>query len=202
MLWARPIGAVGRAAGFPRPCRFVSVFQSPGLESALAERLFAAYGRAPWPPLGPPSPCCPGGWPKSSGWPGSAAARILVSQRGLAWSGLAVTAGVAGAAWGAWLLFRQGGQLFDAATVGLALMLLFGVIALSWALALQMARMSLRMAFAGSLPEASVEKIVRNPELLITDGERRECAAIWSAACAACPSWAPASATIPPPSHE
>jgi adenylate cyclase len=86
-----------------------------------------------------------------------------------------VAAGVAGAAWGAWLLFRQAGLLFDAATVSLALMLLFGVIAASWALTLQMARIGLRLAFADSLPRATVEKIARNPDLLKTDGERREC---------------------------
>ena len=149
-------------------------FNPLGLETALAERLFAAYGRQLAAP-GPTRPLLPWRLAEILWLAGFGGAAVLALQRGLAWSGLAVTAGVAGAAWGAWLLFRQAGLLFDAATVSLSLMLLFGVIAASWALALHLARLSLRLAFTGSLPDAEVEKIARNPHLLKTDGERRDC---------------------------
>lgn len=174
MLWARPIGAVAAPLVFLGLAVLFLFFNPLGLESALAERLFAAYGRQAAAP-GPTGPLLPSRLAEILWLAGFGGVAIFVSHRGLAWSVLAVTAGVAGAAWGAWLLFRQEGRLFDAATVSLALMLLFAVIAFSWALALHMARMSLRMAFAGSLPDASVEKIARDPQLLVTDGERREC---------------------------
>lgn len=144
------------------------------LETALAERLFAAYAQAGSPDM-PRAPLLPHRLAET-GWLllfGGGAVALLA--RGLAWSGLVATAGVAGAAWGGWLLHFQGGILFDAAGAGLWLLLLVAAMAASWALALHLAQNRLRLAFADSLPRASIEKIARDPGLLKTEGEIRDC---------------------------
>jgi adenylate cyclase len=174
MIWVRPIGAAAAPLVFLGLAALFLFFNPLGLESALAERLFAAYGRE-LPAPGPTRPLLAARLAEILWLAAFGGGAVLLLRRALLWSGLAITAGVAGAAWGAWLLFRQAGLLFDAATVSLSLMLLFGVIAASWAVALHLARLSLRLAFTGALSDAQVEKIARNPGLLNTDGERRDC---------------------------
>jgi adenylate cyclase len=145
-----------------------------GLESALAERLFAAYVRAGATPIAPHSPL-PGRLAEILWLVLFGGAAVALLPRGLAWAGLAITAGVAGAAWGGWLLYRNAGMTFDAATLGLALLLLFAVLAAAWAGALGLARQRLTLAFSGSLPRASIERITHDPSLLQTEGQVRDC---------------------------
>jgi adenylate cyclase len=57
----------------------------------------------------------------------------------------------------------------------LALALLGVVMTATWALSLWLARLSLRLAFADSLPRASIERIAHTPSLLKADGEVRDC---------------------------
>lgn len=153
---------------------FFLLFNPLMLETALAERLFAAYAQAGSPDMAP-APLLPHRLAET-GWLilfGGGAVALLA--RGLAWSGLVATAGVAGAAWGGWLLHIQGGIRFDAASTGLWLLLLLAAMATFWALALHLAQNRLRLAFADSLPRASIEKIARDPGLLKTEGEIRDC---------------------------
>jgi adenylate cyclase len=102
-------------------------------------------------------------------------AAIGLLRLGVLWAGLAGVGGAAGAAWAGWAIFLTFHRLFDAASVGLALLLLVAVILGTWALSLWLARMSLRLAFADSLPHASIEKIARHPQLLKAEGEVRDC---------------------------
>lgn len=153
---------------------FFLLFNPLMLQTALAERLFAAYVQAGGPQMSR-APLLPYRLAET-GWLllfGGGAVALL--PRGLAWSGLIATAGVAGAAWGGWLLHVQGGIRFDAASTGLWLLLLLAAMAASWGLALYLEQNRLRLAFADSLPRGSIEKIARDPGLLKTEGEIREC---------------------------
>jgi adenylate cyclase len=104
---------------------------------------------------------------------GGLAIRLL--RFGMLWAALAAAAAVGLTAWTGWVLFLRFGRLFDAASAGLALALLGLVMTVAWALTLHLTRTSLRLAFADSLPRASIEKIARHPALLKSDGEVREC---------------------------
>src|SRR5437868_3695392 len=125
MIWARPIGVTAAPLVFLGCAVFFIAFNPFGLEGMLAERLFAAYARAGAAPAHP-HPLLPWRLAESAWLVLFGGGAVFLLQRGLAWAGLAVAAGVAGAAWGAWLLFRALGLEFDAATAGLSLMLLFG----------------------------------------------------------------------------
>ena len=72
-----------------------------------------------------------------------------------------------------WYLFLSRGWLVDAATPGLGLMLVFLAAALARAFQLQRLRTQLRIAFADTLPRATIETIARRPEILSLDGENR-----------------------------
>lgn len=152
----------------------VLLFNPLGLESALAERLFAAYARA-HPLAQPPRPLLPLRLAEALWLLGFGGAASLLAGRGLIRPALAVTAGVAGAAWGAWLFWTQAARGFDAATVSLFLALVFATLAAGHFLRLHLAHLKLRMDFADSLPRASIERIARNPALLKTEGEVRDC---------------------------
>jgi adenylate cyclase len=150
------------------------VFNPLGLETALAERLFAAYLHA-GAPSGPHHPLLPARLAEALWLLLFGGGAVALLPRGLVWSGTVITAGVAGAAWGGWLLYRYGGIRFDAATPGLSLLLLFLGLAAAWAVAVGVVRQRLLRAFAGLLPRASIEKIARDPSLLKSGGEARDC---------------------------
>ncbi len=63
--------------------------------------------------------------------------------------------------------------LLDAATPSLALALAFAAAAAAYVHDLRMAYAGLRLAFADSLPRATIEKIARRPHLLKLEGETR-----------------------------
>ncbi len=174
MLWARSTGIYAVPLLILGCGIYLLLFNPLSLEAALAERLFAAYRHA-GAPAGPHPPLLPGRLAET-GWLllfGGVAVALL--QRGLAWSALVATAGIAGAAWGGWLLYTNAGIGFNAAATSAGLLLLLAGCAASWALALHLTRARLTLAFADSLPRASIEKIARDPSLLKTDGELRDC---------------------------
>jgi len=72
-----------------------------------------------------------------------------------------------------WFLFFSRGWLIDAATPGLGLVLVFVTAILARAAQLQRIRTQLRIAFADTLPRATIETIARRPETLSLEGENR-----------------------------
>ena len=171
---ARPTGVLA-APLLVLGCGILLLFFNPlGLESALAGRLFAAYANAGAPPT-TPVPLLPLRLAEILWLLLFGGGAVALLRRGLAWASLAAMAGVAGAAWGGWLLYTEAGIAFDAATTGACLLLLLAAMAAASAVALQLTRLMLNRAFADALPRASIEKIAQDPGLLKTEGEIRDC---------------------------
>jgi adenylate cyclase len=173
MIWARPSGASAAPLIMLAAALCTLLFNPFGLQAALVARLLAAYaGAAPYHAGSPlfPFHLAEGGWLLAFG-----AGALWLRRYGLVWCGLAIAVGIAGAVWGGWVLFLKFAILLDSATTGVGLALVFVAAALAWAMKLGMVRISLRQAFANSLPHASIEKIARTPSLLKSDGELREC---------------------------
>jgi len=101
------------------------------------------------------------------------AGMILLLRFGLGWSGAFVFAALAAMTVTSWWLFAAHGVLADGATPGLMLALAFAAAAFAHIRDLRLAHAGLRMAFADSLPRATIEKIARRPELLNIAGESR-----------------------------
>jgi adenylate cyclase len=89
------------------------------------------------------------------------------------WAGLFVTAIIAAGFYGSWFAFARAHWLLDAATPALGLVMIFATGAFMRLVEISKARAGLRLAFADSLPHASVEKIAHRPELLSIEGENR-----------------------------
>jgi adenylate cyclase len=174
MIGARPFGVLSAPLLVLGCGVFVLIFNPLGLETTMSAWLFAAYAKV-HPLSAPLEPLLPFRLAETLWLLLFGGGAVAIATRGLAWAALPVTAGVAGASWGAWLLYAQGGIGFDAATVGLTLLLLFAALAASWLLVLQAAQLKLRMGFADSLPRASIDRIARDPSLLRTQGEVRAC---------------------------
>ena len=174
MIGARPLGVLSAPLLVLACGVFLLLFNPLGLESAVGERLFAAYARA-WPLPSPAEPLLPLRLAETLWLLVFGGGALALGGRGLLWAGLPVTAGVAGASWGAWLLWTESAIAFDAATTGLFLLLLFVALAGSWLMTLRLAQLKLRMDFADSLPRTSIDRIAREPALLKTEGEVREC---------------------------
>jgi len=173
MIWAKPMGATTAPLVFLGLAGFLILFNVFGLEARFAQTLLAHYmAAAPGQPVPRPLPLriVETLWLLLFG--GGA---ILLLRVGIFWAGLLGVAGAGLAAWSGWALFLRFHRLFDAASVSLALLLLVLVVLVTWALSHWLARLSLRLAFADSLPAASIEKIVRHPDLLKADGEVRDC---------------------------
>jgi hypothetical protein len=179
MVWAKPMGAAAAPLVFLGVAVFFIIFNVFGLESALAARLLAHYAAAapghPVPPLPFIRPLLPFRLAECFWLLAFGGGVVWLLRFGLVWSGLAAVAGAGLAAWTEWTLFLRFDRLFDAAGIALALILLTAVSGVTWALSLWLARMSLRLAFADSLPAASIERLARHPELLKADGEVRDC---------------------------
>ncbi|MBV9548481.1 MAG: adenylate/guanylate cyclase domain-containing protein [Alphaproteobacteria bacterium] len=167
------MGALTAPLVFLGLAAFLILFNVFGLETALAARLLAHY-QAALPVTAPVRPLplrlVETFWLLAVG--GGA---IWLLRLGILWAGVAAMGGIGLSAWTGWVTYLHFHRLFDAASVSLALLLLLIVMVGTWALSLWLARMSLRLAFADSLPAASIEKIVRRPELLKADGEVRDC---------------------------
>jgi adenylate cyclase len=72
-----------------------------------------------------------------------------------------------------WYFFLSRHFLLDAATPSLFLALAFAAGLAAWLFEMRMAYLALRMAFADSLPRASLEKLARRPSLLKLEGDTR-----------------------------
>ena len=174
MIWAKPMGAATAPLVFLGLAVFLILFNVLGVETALAGKLVAHYAAASPGPLAP-RPLLPLRLVEIAWLLAVGGGAVWLLRRGVLWSGLACVAGAGLAAWAGWVAYLRLHRLFDAASVGLALLLLAVVILATWALSLWLARLSLRLAFADSLPRASIEKIARHPELLRAQGEVRDC---------------------------
>lgn len=101
------------------------------------------------------------------------AGMILLLRFGLGWVGAFVFAVLAGMTATSWWLFAAHNILADAAMPGLVLALAFAAAAFAHIRDIRLAYAGLRMAFADSLPRATIEKIARRPELLNIAGDAR-----------------------------
>ena len=174
MIWAKPMGAATAPLVFLSLAALVTLFNLFGLESALAGRLLAHYMAAA-PGHGAARPLAPLRLVEVAWLLLFGGGALWLLRLGVLWSALASLAGAGLSAWAGWAIFLRLGRLFDAASVSLGLLLLALVTAATWGLSLGLARLSLRLAFADSLPRASIDKIARHPELLKADGEVRDC---------------------------
>jgi adenylate cyclase len=100
-------------------------------------------------------------------------AMILLLRFGLGWTAVFVFAAIAGLGLGAWYLYIGQSLQADAATPALGLLLAFAGGAAAYLHDVNRAYAGLRLAFADSLPRATIEKIARRPELLHIEGETR-----------------------------
>jgi len=75
--------------------------------------------------------------------------------------------------YGAWFAFARGRLLIDVATPAVTLALALAAAVAIWINQQRMIRASLHLAFADSLPRATIEKIARRPSLLTVEGETR-----------------------------
>ena len=98
---------------------------------------------------------------------------IFLLRFGLGWPAAAVMAGAALLGLVSWYLYVAHGVLLDAATPALFLALAFAAGGAAWLHDLRLAYAGLRIAFADSLPRATIEKIARRPGLLKLEGETR-----------------------------
>jgi adenylate cyclase len=174
MIWAKPMGAVTAPLVFLGLAAFSIFFNLFGLETVLAGLLRAHYAAAAHAPGAAP-PLLPFRLAETLWLLAFGGAAIWLLRLGGLWSALAGLAGAGLAAWTGWALFLRLHRLFDAASVSLALLLLVALILATWALSQWLARLSLRLAFADSLPPASIDRIARHPELLKPEGQVRDC---------------------------
>lgn len=98
---------------------------------------------------------------------------IGLLRLGLGWAGLATLSGALLLGSGSWYFFLSQRLLLDAATPALFLVAVFVTAVAAWLFELRMVYAALRMAFADSLPRASVEKLARRPSLLKLEGDTR-----------------------------
>jgi adenylate cyclase len=94
-------------------------------------------------------------------------------QRGLVWGAAATLSGMLLLGSVSWLVFISRRLLLDATTPSLVLALAFAAALGAWLFELRMTYTALRMAFADSLPRASLNKLARRPSLLKLEGETR-----------------------------
>jgi adenylate cyclase len=174
MIWAKPMGAATAPLVFLGVAAFAILFNSFGMEAALAAKLLAHY-QAAAPGHDVVHALAPLRLAELAWLLAFGGGAVWLLRFGILWPVLTVAAGMGLSFWTGWALFLRFDRLFDAAAVALALLLLLIVAAATWGLALWLARLSLRLAFADSLPPASIEKIAHHPELLKADGEVRDC---------------------------
>ena len=98
---------------------------------------------------------------------------IGLLRLGLGWACIAAASGVLLLGSGSWYFFLSQRLLLDAATPCLLLMAAFLSAVAARLFELRMVYATLRMAFADSLPRASVEKLARRPSLLKLEGDTR-----------------------------
>ena len=120
--------------------------------------------------------------PARPAWTGLVEALILMLlggalmaalQKGIGWAAGLIVLALPIVFLASWLAFASGGLLLDMATPAVALVLAFIAAALAFANEVRMIRAGLRLAFADSLPRATIGRIARSPALLTVDGEAR-----------------------------
>lgn len=98
---------------------------------------------------------------------------LAVLQRNVAWAAVLVVLALPVLFAGGWFVFVHSGLLLDAATPALTLVLALIAGLLAFANQRHLVRTSLRLAFADSLPRATIERIARAPALLTVEGQTR-----------------------------
>jgi adenylate cyclase len=100
-------------------------------------------------------------------------AMLLMANFRSHWAGLFTAAAVVAGFYISWAAYARAHILVDAATPGLALVLIFLSGVAMRLNEIARARAGLRLAFSDSLPRASIEKIAHTPALLSIEGENR-----------------------------
>ncbi|MCP5411842.1 MAG: CHASE2 domain-containing protein [Alphaproteobacteria bacterium] len=98
---------------------------------------------------------------------------VVLIGRNIGWAAGMILLVLPALFYGAWLAFARAGLLIDALTPAITLVVALMLGALVWLNEQRMIRATLRLAFADSLPRATIEKIARRPALLTVDGETR-----------------------------
>jgi adenylate cyclase len=153
------IGAEGRVVKTPMGSASVARVMAEGVENLLSRQVLARPGWAQ--PVEALTLIVTG------------IVMIGLLRLGLGWAAVATMAGMLLLGSISWYLFLSHRILLDAATPALFLALAFTAALLAWLFELRMAYAALRMAFADSLPRASVEKLARRPSLLKMEGDTR-----------------------------
>ena len=117
---------------------FIILFNVLGIDSILAGKLLAHYAAA-LPGHATPRPLLPLRLAEIVWLLAVGGGAVWLLRKGVLWSGLACVAGTGLAAWAGWVAYLRLNRLFDAASVGLALLLLALVILGTWALSLWLA---------------------------------------------------------------
>ena len=100
-------------------------------------------------------------------------AMLLMAKFRSHWAGLFTAAAVVAGFYISWAAYARAHILVDAATPGLAMVLIFLSGVAMRLTEIARARAGLRLAFSDSLPRASIEKIAHTPALLSIEGENR-----------------------------
>ncbi len=98
---------------------------------------------------------------------------VLFARFGTRWAGLAAFVFIAGLGVISWEFYTSSHVLFDALSPGLALLMVFGIGGAARLSQLGKMRAAARLAFADTLPPATIARIAAKPSLLKLDGEMR-----------------------------
>lgn len=153
------IGPPGAAIATPLGPDTMAGVTANALRTLLAD---AAPARPPWMPLA-----------EALGLALLGYGLIQALRRNIGWAAALVAALLPLLFYGAWFAFARGGLLIDPITPAVALVLALAAAAALWVNRQHMVRTGLRLAFADSLPRATIEKIARRPSLLTVEGETR-----------------------------
>jgi adenylate cyclase len=153
------IGAEGRVVKTPMGTASVARVLAEGVENLLSRQVLV---RPSWAPVAEALALVVTGM-----------VMVGLLRLGQGWAAAGSMAGMLFLCSTSWYLFISHRFLVDAATPSLFLALAFTAALAAWLFELRMAYLALRMAFADSLPRASVEKLARRPGLLKLEGDTR-----------------------------
>jgi adenylate cyclase len=100
-------------------------------------------------------------------------AMVFLLRFGLGWAAVLTLTSITMSGLASWYAYVAGGLLLDWATPALFLGLSFASAVLVWLHDLQLTYARLRSAFSETLPQAAIERIARQPELLKPEGQKR-----------------------------
>lgn len=153
------IGAQGQAAHTPLGTASATAVIAEGIENLLTRQVLV---RPNWAPAAEALALIVTGL-----------VMVGMLRMGQGWAAIAALVGLLFLGSSSWFFFLSKRFLLDAATPALFLTLAFAAGLAAWLFELRMAYLALRMAFADSLPRASVEKLARRPSLLKLEGDTR-----------------------------